>query len=92
MRCFVATCLALTGVDGAGMNKHTYVGYRAATRYAKILNSPNASKYNDAIAKNIPAVLGGSDFPDFGYACGKVSAILRVDLVCNRLLGGPPFL
>jgi glycosylphosphatidylinositol phospholipase D len=60
-------------VSAAGLNTHTYVGYRTATHYGHIplAASENATKYNAAIQKNIGAVMGGADFPDFGYACGK---------------------
>ena len=33
----------------------------------------NAVAYNTAIRENTEAVAGGSDFPDFLYACGNYS-------------------
>eukprot|EP00041_Stephanoeca_diplocostata_P027879 m.777859 g.777859 ORF g.777859 m.777859 type:complete len:523 (+) comp23269_c0_seq13:58-1626(+) len=57
--------------SGAGMNTHTMVGDRTARFYGLISsNIPNASRFNEAIQRNLEAVHGGADFPDFGYACG----------------------
>ena len=64
----------LGAAHGAGMNTHTQVGYRAAKWFGKVGDaSSNASAYNAAIAANVEAVHGGSDFPDFLYACGTYS-------------------
>merc|ERR1712195_88877 len=63
--------LSVSAVCGAGMTTHTMAGYRAIKYYGKIMHSPNASLYNDALELNTDAVLAGSDFPDFLYACGK---------------------
>ena len=64
------------GILAAGMLAHTLVGYRTTKYFAEV--TPTASprnfkKYNDAIINNFEAVDGGSDFPDFLYACGKYS-------------------
>ena len=69
----LVAALALAPVSGAGMTSHVFVAYRTANYFGRISEeaSPhNYSRYNAAIANNQPAVLGGADFPDFGYACG----------------------
>ena len=53
------------GAESAGMATHTEVGERAAKYFGKILRSPNADKYNQAIRNHPDAVIAGSDFPDF---------------------------
>ena len=63
-------------VDGAGMLAHTLVGYRTTKYFGEVTGSASPKfykKYNDAIEKNLEAIDGGSDFPDFLYACGKYS-------------------
>ena len=56
----------------AGMNTHTFVGHRTLTRFGKVGNhSAGAARYNAAIQAHGNAVLGGSDMPDFLYACGR---------------------
>eukprot|EP00656_Telonema_subtile_P047078 TRINITY_DN5387_c0_g1_i6.p1 TRINITY_DN5387_c0_g1~~TRINITY_DN5387_c0_g1_i6.p1 ORF type:complete len:806 (+),score=133.13 TRINITY_DN5387_c0_g1_i6:207-2624(+) len=70
MRVFLALIGAVLA-HGAGMTTHTIAGYRAISYFGKVMHSPNASLYNDALESNTEAVLAGSDFPDFLYACGK---------------------
>ena len=62
--------LLLQRADAAGMNTHTMVGYRAMKYFGRVAFSPNATRYNAAIAAQPDSVLAGADFPDFGYACG----------------------
>jgi hypothetical protein len=62
--------LLVGGASGAGMNTHTMVGHRASKYFAKIRASPNASRYNAAVRAQPQSLAAGSDFPDFGYACG----------------------
>ena len=57
--------------SGAGMNTHSMVGHRAWKYYGVVERSPNASRYNAAVASHPSAVLAGADFPDFLYACGS---------------------
>jgi len=73
-------CLSLLGITGgkaASMNVHSLIGLRAHAYYAAVqpmgmhISSAAAAAYNSAIADNLPAVLGGADFPDFLYACGS---------------------
>ena len=73
--------MSVSSVCGAGMTTHTMAGYRAINYFGKIMHSPNASLYNDALDSNVEAVLAGSDFPDFLYACGKYQVTSR-PLVC----------
>ena len=78
--------LSVSAVCGAGMTTHTMAGYRAINYFGKIMHSPNASLYNDALDSNVEAVLAGSDFPDFLYACGKyqVTAIQHARRAMNQ--------
>eukprot|EP00943_MAST-04B_sp_MAST-4B-sp1_P000099 g99.t1 len=58
------------------MLAHTLVGYRTTKYFGEVTGSASPKfykKYNDAIEKNLEAIDGGSDFPDFLYACGKYS-------------------
>ena len=64
--------------DGASMNVHSIVGYRAHAYYGGVvpgdgLSNERAAEFDAAIRENGPSVLGGSDFPDFLYACGNYS-------------------
>lgn len=43
------------------------MGLRAATRFGKVTGEVHADQYNKAIGDHLDAVLGGSDFPDWGY-------------------------
>jgi hypothetical protein len=68
--------VALGAASAASMNVHSIVGLRATSYYAALvpggaLSPELASAYQDAIDGNLNAVLGGSDFPDFLYACGE---------------------
>jgi len=58
------------------MVAHSYVGLRAAKYFAAVTplgSASHAAAYNDAIQSNMDAVEGGSDMPDFLYACGNYS-------------------
>ena len=54
----------------ASMDTHSIVGQRALDFYGSVLGT---AKHNltQVIRRHPNAVLGGSDFPDFLYACGK---------------------
>ena len=71
------TLLALIATsDAASMNVHSIVGYRAFKYHASVTPSAHvpaahATAHAAAIRENLPSVLGGADFPDFLYACGK---------------------
>ena len=70
LRLLLATLAA--SAHAAGMNTHTFVGHRTLTRFGKVGNhSAGAARYNEAIEAHGDAVLGGSDMPDFLYACGR---------------------
>eukprot|EP01063_Lacrimia_lanifica_P009765 TRINITY_DN16645_c0_g2_i1.p1 TRINITY_DN16645_c0_g2~~TRINITY_DN16645_c0_g2_i1.p1 ORF type:complete len:839 (+),score=228.63 TRINITY_DN16645_c0_g2_i1:48-2564(+) len=66
-----AAAAAAVCAAGAGMNTHSMTGHLAAQYYGRVRTSPNASRYNAAIAGQPNAVAAGADFPDFLYACGK---------------------
>ena len=65
---------------GASMNVHSVVGMKALKYYGTILSGYNgtteaqARDFNAAITSNPEAVLAGSDFPDFMYACNTKNA------------------
>lgn len=63
--------LLAADVHGAGMATHTMVGYRCAKYFGRVHHSNNSVKFNQAIANNLEAYLGGADFPDFLYAYNK---------------------
>ena len=62
--------------QGAGMLAHTYAGVKSTLFYTAVTDTgskANADAYNEAIQSNPEAVEGGSDMPDFLYACGNYS-------------------
>ena len=66
----------MAGVRAASMNVHTLVASRALKYYAGVapglgLTSTQAQHLEAAIREFPEAVLGGADFPDFLYACGR---------------------
>lgn len=68
--------LAPLRVLGASMNVHTMVGERALAYFAGLVPGeglpPASAAAFDAALRAFPgAVAGGSDFPDFLYACGS---------------------
>jgi hypothetical protein len=67
---FIETTLA------ASMDVHSIIGRRAIDYYGGVsLESiqPSANDLNSIIRTHEHAILGGADFPDFLYACGKFS-------------------
>ena len=63
--------------DGASMNVHSIVGYRAHAYYGGVvpgdgLSNERAAEFDAAIRENGPSVLGGSDFPTFCTHAGII--------------------
>ena len=57
-----------TGTDAASMDIHSVVARRAIDYFG---NVPKHAKLSALIRASPNAILGGADFPDFLYACGK---------------------
>lgn len=71
----ILLALAPLAARGASMNVHTLVGERAHAYYSGLapgvgITPAQQAAFEAAIRGNLDYVAGGSDFPDFLYACG----------------------